>query len=361
MPSSGASELLSLSARGPKRPEAGRRSQTPSLSSYGAWNTNAAKGHVHRALTPSLAFRSQTPTLQRVPPRSFTPGPATHRCESSQGHQRPASSLAAPLAAARHRHVDDDDDDDLDPEEALLLATRAKRVGVRLYPFNPHSKSTVDQVVFGYDIDFSGEDQFKNKRFVEMFQDSAGRPSWEAPTGTSKQMRPRAEEATWGPQGSMAAPRGRRLFAGSPLASSVVDTVVFGHDIDASGEGDERFDQVANMHIGAAGCPSWVERHQGIGCTARVQRLRQKKLQQHAQRFSDRLAKSTLASAAKQGSSARGTPRTAREVMSEESCRTAATSVSRSRTPTSSVPAALTEALASLGPAITFKHGAGAA
>lgn len=377
MPGSGASELQSLSARGPKRPEVWQRSQTPSVSSCGARNSTPVKRHLRRALTPSSASRSQTPSLHRGQTRSFTPGPTTHRCES-RGHQRPASSLAAPLDARRQLHGDDDDDDELDPEQALLLALQAKKTGVRLYPFNPHCKSIVDQVVFSHDIDNSGEDHFKDPDFLNMYQDSAGRPSWNVPISSSKQMRPKADGATWGPQGSRDVPRGRRLFAGSPLASSVVDNVVFGHDIDASGEDGERFDGIAAMNLGAAGCPSWVDRPQGIGCTARTHRLRQKKLQKHAQHFSARLAKSTLASEAKQGvprsrqavniawSSGEATPRTAREVrsntsevMSEDSRRTAATPVSRAKTPASSVPAALSEALMSLRPAITFKHGAG--
>eukprot|EP00930_Biecheleria_cincta_P090409 TRINITY_DN79796_c0_g1_i1.p1 TRINITY_DN79796_c0_g1~~TRINITY_DN79796_c0_g1_i1.p1 ORF type:complete len:378 (+),score=47.69 TRINITY_DN79796_c0_g1_i1:31-1164(+) len=375
MPGSGASGLQSLSARGPKRPEVWQRSQTPSLSSYGAQSSDPVKRHYYRALTPSSASRSQTPSLHPAPPKSFTPGLTTHRCES-QGQQRPASSLAAPLAARRQLH---DDDDELDPEEALLLATQGKKTGVRLYPFNPHCKSIVDQLVFRHDIDNSGDDFFKNPDFLNMFQNSAGRPSWNVPISSSKQMHPKPEGAAWGPSGSKSAPRGRRQFAGSPLASSVVDSVVFGHDIDASGNDDERFDGIAEMNLGAAGCPSWVDRPQGIGCAERAHRLRQKKLQQCAKQFSARLAKSTLASEAKQGaprhrqllntaweSSARATPRTARkersnasEVMSQASCRTAATPVSRSRTPASSVPAALSEALSSLRPAITFKHRAG--
>lgn len=374
MPGTGASELLSLSARGPKRPEVWHRSQTPSVSSYGAQNSNPVKRHFHRASTPSSA-RSQTPFLHQGPPRSFTPGPTTHRCES-RGHQRPASSLAAPLHAGRQLH--DDDDDELDPEEALLLATQGKKTGVRLYPFNPHCKSIVDQLVFSHDIDNSGENHFKDPDFLNMYQNSAGRPSWNVPMSSSKQMRPKAEGATWGAQGSKNVPRGRRLFAGSPLSSSVVDSIVFGHDIDASGEDGERFDGIAIMNLGAAGCSSWVDRPQGIECTAQTHRLRQKKLQRHAQHFSARLAKSTLASEAKQGAprsrqavstawgSERATLRTAREVrsnmsevMSEDSRRTAATPVSRARTAASSVPAALSEALSSLRPVITFKHGAG--
>lgn len=358
MPGSGASELLSLSARGPKRPEVWQRRQTPSVSSYGARNSNSVKRHFHRASTPSSTSRSQTPSLHQGQPRSFTPGPTTHRCES-RGHQRPASSLAAPLDARRSF---DDDDDELDPEEALLLATQGKKCGVRLYPFNPHCKSIVDQVVFLHDIDHSGEDHFKDPDFLNLYRNSAGRPSWNVPIGSSKQMRPKADGATWGPQGSKDMPRGRRQFAGAPLASSVVDSVVFGHDIDASGEDGERFDGIAAMNLGAAGCPSWVDRPQGIECTARTHRMRQKKLQKHAQNFSARLAKSSRQA----WGSAGATPQTARdvrsnisEVMSEASCRTAATPVSRARTPASSVPAALSEALMVLRPAITFRHGAG--
>lgn len=49
--------------------------------------------------------------------------------------------------------------------------------GKRSYPNSPYTQSTVDQVVFGHDMDFSGDTKFDDE-FIEMFNDCRGVPSW---------------------------------------------------------------------------------------------------------------------------------------------------------------------------------------
>lgn len=49
--------------------------------------------------------------------------------------------------------------------------------GVRKYQNTPMMQSTVDQVVFNRDMDFSGEDKF-DEEFTSMFIGMAGQPSW---------------------------------------------------------------------------------------------------------------------------------------------------------------------------------------
>lgn len=49
--------------------------------------------------------------------------------------------------------------------------------GVKTFASSPMMQSTVDQVVFGRDMDFSGEEKF-DREFTAMFDGSAGRPSW---------------------------------------------------------------------------------------------------------------------------------------------------------------------------------------
>merc|ERR1712060_278649 len=60
---------------------------------------------------------------------------------------------------------------------------------VRLFPNSPQQQSVVDQVVFGRDMDFSGETQF-DEEFTHMFQGSAGRPSWVTPTPRARGPKP---------------------------------------------------------------------------------------------------------------------------------------------------------------------------
>lgn len=49
--------------------------------------------------------------------------------------------------------------------------------GTKKFPNTPMMQSTVDQVVFGRDMDMSGEEKF-DEDFIKMFEGSYGQPSW---------------------------------------------------------------------------------------------------------------------------------------------------------------------------------------
>merc|ERR1712232_524572 len=101
--------------------------------------------------------------------------------------------------------------------------------GKRVYPSAPTRQSVVDNVVFGRDMDNSGEEQFDDE-FMCMFKGGAG-----ATSGVVENH-----------------PKGLRPFPNAPTMQSVVDSVVFGRDMDGSGE--TQFDgDFLKMYEGAAG------------------------------------------------------------------------------------------------------------
>eukprot|EP00931_Biecheleriopsis_adriatica_P055251 TRINITY_DN32611_c0_g1_i1.p1 TRINITY_DN32611_c0_g1~~TRINITY_DN32611_c0_g1_i1.p1 ORF type:complete len:347 (-),score=46.19 TRINITY_DN32611_c0_g1_i1:281-1195(-) len=242
-----------------------------------------------RGVQRAPVLRSATPQLHGSRAGSRCPSHGASDCHWNQKVPHSARASPVPMVASCNEE---------DAEAELLLASARSRKGVRLYPFVPHSKSVVDQVVFGHDIDESGENQFEDPHFLDLFQDRAGRASWKSQL-QSKQMGPKEDKQVWGPpkdeRSAPILPPGRRKFHGSPLASSVVDDIVFGHDIDQSGNDEERFESMLCMHTGAAGAPSWIKRPEGIGSTARTKRFRQAMLRRHAKQFSSRLERSMLA------------------------------------------------------------------
>lgn len=175
------------------------------------------------------------------------------RCLTPRGlEMRIASARATPCTPEL---VDEED-----PEVELLLAAARSRRGVRLYPFNIHAKSVVDQVVFNHNLDDNNDDKADTQNFQAMFQDSAGRPSWKDQL-RCKQLAPRKSGDPWGPiedpRTMPIVPGGRRKFSG-PVSKSVVDDILFGRDLDGSGTERERFYAMEVLHTGAAGTPSWL-------------------------------------------------------------------------------------------------------
>jgi len=115
-----------------------------------------------------------------------------------------------------------------------ILAAAPKKEGKRCFTNTPMQQSVVDQVVFGRDMDFSGEDQF-DEGFTKLFEGGAGLTSMDvARIATVNSIRP---------------------FPNVPTMQSIVDQVVFGRDMDGSGEVqfDEEF---LRQYEGAAGCPT---------------------------------------------------------------------------------------------------------
>lgn len=91
-------------------------------------------------------------------------------------------------------------------------------------------QSIVDQVVFGRDVDFSGETQW-DEEFIRLFRDSAGRGTWELPLPAGSQLPNKGKVVgAAGPSSARVRTEGRRVFQNSPTLVSNVDRVVFGQD-----------------------------------------------------------------------------------------------------------------------------------
>lgn len=104
-----------------------------------------------------------------------------------------------------------------------------ERSAKRMYPDAPGTQSIVDQVVFGRDMDFSGEEQF-DETFMQMYSGGAGVRSGQL------------EDRT----------RGYRRYPSAPGMQSIVDQVVFGRDMDFSGD-DQYDEEFLEMFGGSAG------------------------------------------------------------------------------------------------------------
>lgn len=124
-----------------------------------------------------------------------------------------------------------------------------------MFPNTPGQQSSVDQLVFGRDMDGSGDDMFDDD-FMDMYLGSAGRPSWERPSETDMRL-----PGDGGKVKKFA--MGKRMYANIPNTQSSVDQVIFNHDMDFSG--DSVFDETFScMFEGCAGRKSWEEQPRGL-------------------------------------------------------------------------------------------------
>lgn len=98
-----------------------------------------------------------------------------------------------------------------------------------MYPDAPGTQSIVDQVVFGRDMDFSGEEQY-DESFMQMYAGGAG--------VRSGQLEDRD--------------RGYRRYPSAPNMQSIVDQIVFNRDMDFSGD-DQYDEEFLDMFAGSAG------------------------------------------------------------------------------------------------------------
>mmetsp|Transcript_95014 Transcript_95014/g.174149 ORF Transcript_95014/g.174149 Transcript_95014/m.174149 type:complete len:180 (-) Transcript_95014:101-640(-) len=114
-----------------------------------------------------------------------------------------------------------------------------RREGKKCYPNAPTLQSIVDQIVFGRDMDMSGEDQF-DEEFMCMFKGACG-----AQSGVLENR-----------------VQAKRTYENAPNQQSIVDQLVFNRDMDFSGETqyDEEF---LHMYDGAAGKLSADLKRQG--------------------------------------------------------------------------------------------------
>lgn len=166
---------------------------------------------------------------------------------SSDSTSQSASSVAFPVLSTRrgrgHRGQSLTEHD---------VSTKPK---IRIFPGHPMTKCVVGEVVFGASppANTPGSGDFDGDYCNGMFLDTAGLPSWETAA---------AEEKNTSKS---------RVMHKHPYAftQSNVDHVVFGKNIDSG-----LFMDIIDIHGGAAGHPSWVERPQGLGSS--ISRRRQK-------------------------------------------------------------------------------------
>merc|ERR1711871_1558307 len=179
----------------------------------------SARLRLHQEPPPAAAL--QAPRVQAVS-RVFAGTSAldtTSRCRGAEAkHRMVAKRTGAPLPTA------------LEGAGRSILAASPRKHGKRCFPNTPMMQSIVDQVVFGQDMDNSGEDQF-DEEFMDLYSGA----------GLSSQELAR-----------MATVQGIKPFPNVPTMQSVVDQVVFGRDMDFSGE--EQFDdEFLKQYSGRAG------------------------------------------------------------------------------------------------------------
>jgi len=131
---------------------------------------------------------------------------------------------------------------------------------VRSFPSAPNQQSVVDQIVFGQDMDFSGEEKF-DQGYLCLFNGCAGRASWDGCTGDVAECRfeeepKKSRRAVEGSEQEVKPRRqGKMLVPDAPAQKSVVDTVVFDRDMDNSGDAQFQAAYLGMFH-GSAGKPS---------------------------------------------------------------------------------------------------------
>ncbi|CAE8592301.1 unnamed protein product, partial [Polarella glacialis] len=131
-----------------------------------------------------------------------------------------------------------------DPNNGVAEFKFQQGGGKKTFPNAPNMKSMVDEayswqlrplgplkIVFGVDIDFSGEDQF-DEEFMHLYGRAAGISSTE-----------------------MSRARGLRTYDSAPGQQSIVDQVVFGRDMDFSRE-NQHDEDFLSMYTDRAGKPS---------------------------------------------------------------------------------------------------------
>jgi len=160
---------------------AGAEILTPRSSGGERWHA-ASAGPLHRALSAKIgsgSLQDSSVRRQRILDFAGSPNslPPTLRSPQVSVSGQPRGRFEKHPASLPHEGM----------ASTVRLCTEATRGslqqifdrGVRKYPNTPMMQSTVDQVVFNRDMDFSGEDKF-DAEFTAMFDGMAGQPSWTA-------------------------------------------------------------------------------------------------------------------------------------------------------------------------------------
>mmetsp|Transcript_158320 Transcript_158320/g.280696 ORF Transcript_158320/g.280696 Transcript_158320/m.280696 type:complete len:606 (-) Transcript_158320:72-1889(-) len=117
----------------------------------------------------------------------------------------------------------------------------------RRYPHAPISKSVVDEVIYGVDLDASSGSK---QQWIESMAGYAGVSSYDGVNAGS-----RFDGTETADSAEIVRRPGKKLWAGNPNKIATIDTVAFNHDIDGGEEELEIYKQ--QMGNGYAGRPCW--------------------------------------------------------------------------------------------------------
>lgn len=237
-----ASRATALTARG-----AGGLAQELGAAARAASLVSSARGAASDAGATSVASAA----AQREPRAPSAPGGASSAAARARPPQPPASAPPEPPAGDVARF----------PPAGRAFPERTRNV--RLFDNSPGQQSLVDQVVFGRDVDQSGESQI-DPEFITMFDGSAGRGSWtisEKDKAFDTLVRTRGAAAA-----TLAHPRrpeGKRVYPNARFQQAAVEQVIFGRDADRTAEepADKEFNSLFDNSAGRA---SWVNSSSGI-------------------------------------------------------------------------------------------------
>jgi len=153
-----------------------------------------------------------------------------------------------------------------------------KRRGLRMFPSNVIAQSQVDTVVFGRDVDGSGEEQF-DEEYKHMYSDAAGCPSRvERPKGLKTSPCGYMSTSLAG-QDDVTSKRGLKHFSSANTTGNEFASVVFGVQSNGSAR---------TAPEGAAGQPSWATQSRGTLSYDRQHRKYQAFLRVKARDFLER-------------------------------------------------------------------------
>lgn len=157
--------------------------QTPPRAREAPWSRTATPAGVVRprdpVLEPSLrAGSGQSGTLQSSPGVSEAMLGMPRRAASASGRSN-ASSAPLPTPPQRRPLPTPPPSQPDTARAASSTGPRCRMRTVRLYENAPMQQSLVDTVVFGRDVDFSGETQFDGDFIDKLFTGAAGKGSWE--------------------------------------------------------------------------------------------------------------------------------------------------------------------------------------
>jgi len=191
-------EVSEASLGSPSRGRASIVSSRPRFP-FGAWSCSTASQHWSDAALDPTGFTRCTKGIMPNPEKDL---PRQRIFDHSTSYQRPPSPGSLSKTVNRQAKFSLSSFG-LKPAALAIGKMRPTLVksweGVKVFPNAPLMQSDVDRVVFGRDMDFSGDSQW-DQEFTVMYDGSCGYPSWVKPP-----------------------PRTRRKYPDAPMQQSTVD------------------------------------------------------------------------------------------------------------------------------------------